>query len=105
MRCEEALNQLNARTNGELRAEEAAGLAAHLAECATCRTAADGVQAIDAELRRAFEPRREAAGELAERVLAELARWQDPSQSLPSRPRQRRRWLGGKRSWRWRLAF
>jgi hypothetical protein len=72
MRCEEALNQLNAQADGESRSEEAAGLAAHLTECAACRAAAGGVQAIDAELRTAFAPRREAAGRLAERVLAEL---------------------------------
>jgi hypothetical protein len=72
MRCEEALNQLNAQADGELRAEEAAGLAAHLAECTACRAAANVVQAIDADLRSAFAPRREAAGRLAERVVAEL---------------------------------
>lgn len=72
MRCEDAIHHLNARTDGELPAEEAARIAAHLETCAVCRTAADGVGAIDAELRTAFAPRRHAAERLAERVLAEL---------------------------------
>jgi FecR protein/Putative zinc-finger len=70
MRCEEVLNQLNARADGELRPEDAAGLDAHLAECSQCRTAAEGLQAIDAELRRAFVPRRDAAARLAESAAA-----------------------------------
>ena len=48
MRCEEAINQLNDRTDGELTAEETAGLNMHLAECAACRAASGGVQSIDA---------------------------------------------------------
>ncbi len=52
MRCEEAVNQLNARVDGELPAEEAAGLNAHLAECSQCRAAAEGIQTVDAELQR-----------------------------------------------------
>jgi hypothetical protein len=71
MRCEDAINHLNARTDEELPAEKAARLAAHLETCAVCRTAADGVGAIDAELRAAFAPRRQAAERLAERVLSE----------------------------------
>ena len=67
MRCEEVLNQLNARADGELPPEDAAGLDAHLAECSPCRAAAEG-STIDAELRRAFVPRREAAARLAENV-------------------------------------
>lgn len=68
MRCEEAVNQLNARVDGELPAEEAAGLNAHLAECSQCRAAAEGFQTIDAELSAAFVPQREAAARLAESV-------------------------------------
>jgi ferric-dicitrate binding protein FerR (iron transport regulator) len=70
MRCEEVLNQLNARADGELGADEAAGLEAHLADCSACRSAAEGLEAIDAELRRAFVPRREAAARLAESAAA-----------------------------------
>jgi ferric-dicitrate binding protein FerR (iron transport regulator) len=72
MRCDEALNQLNARTDGELRAGEAAALDAHLAECSQCRAAAEGFSTIDAELRRAFVPRRDAAAYLAENTVAAL---------------------------------
>jgi hypothetical protein len=70
MRCEEAVNQLNARVDGELPGEEAAGLNAHLAECSQCRAAAEGIQTVDAELSGAFVPRREAAARLAESVVA-----------------------------------
>jgi len=70
MRCDEALNKLNARADGELRAEDAGGLEGHLAECSPCRTAAEGLETIDAELRRAFVPRREAAARLAESTVA-----------------------------------
>jgi hypothetical protein len=70
MRCEEALNQLNARADGELPADDAAVLDAHLAECSQCRAAADGLQTIDVELRGAFVPRREAAARLAESAAA-----------------------------------
>jgi hypothetical protein len=70
MRCEDALNRLNARADGELPAEDADELDAHLAGCLQCRSAAEGLQAIDVELRRAFGPRREAAARLAERAAA-----------------------------------
>jgi hypothetical protein len=70
MRCEEVQSQLSARADGELSVEDAATLDAHLAECSQCRSAAEGLQAIDAELRRAFLPRREAAARLAERAAA-----------------------------------
>ncbi|MBI2824062.1 MAG: zf-HC2 domain-containing protein [Planctomycetia bacterium] len=70
MRCEDVLDQLNARADGELPANEAAALDAHLAECSQCRAAAESLQAIDAELRTAFASRRAAAARLAERAAA-----------------------------------
>ena len=80
MRCEVALKQLNARADGELAAEELRGegmpsddgasLDAHLAECAQCSAVAEGLFTIDADLRRAFAPRREAAARLADRTAA-----------------------------------
>src|SRR4051812_35714667 len=70
MRCEDFLKQLNARTDGELRADEAAGLEAHLAECSQCRAAAEALQSVDADLRQAFVQRREAAARVAENTLA-----------------------------------
>lgn len=66
MRCEEVLNQLNARADGEQGAKDESALDAHLAECAQCRAAAESVRTIDEELRRAFSGRREAAARLAE---------------------------------------
>jgi len=70
MRCEDALNQLNARADGELPDEAVAPLEAHLAGCSQCRSAGEALQAIDAELRRAFVPRREAASRLGEHTAA-----------------------------------
>jgi hypothetical protein len=70
MRCDEALNRLNARADGELRAEDVAGLEAHLHACAQCRGVAEGLSTIDAELRRALAGRRAAAARLADRTAA-----------------------------------
>ena len=70
MGCEEFQHQVNARTDGELAEEDAVRLEAHLAECAACRAAAEGVQTIDAELRRAFAARGETAARLADGALA-----------------------------------
>ncbi len=72
MNCEDALNQLNARADGELPAATAADLEAHLASCSDCRAAAEGFSVIDAELRSAFAPRREAAVALADRVVSNV---------------------------------
>src|SRR4051812_44702241 len=72
MRCEEALIQLNARADGELRAEDAAALDVHLAECSQCRAAGEAFSIIDSDLRSAFVPQREAAARLAESTIAAL---------------------------------
>src|SRR5829696_5874647 len=72
MRCEEVLNQLNARADDELRAEDADALGAHLAECSQCRAAGEAFSTIDADLRRAFVPRRQAAARLAENSVAAI---------------------------------
>jgi hypothetical protein len=68
MRCEDVLEQLNARADGELPAAQATALEAHLAECSNCRGAAETIPAIDAELRDAFVSRRAAAGRLGDRT-------------------------------------
>src|SRR6476659_2671593 len=72
MGCEEFLNQLNARADGELPAEHLAELDAHLAACPECKAAAEGLQTIDADLRRAFNSRRDAAVRLAESTVAKM---------------------------------
>jgi hypothetical protein len=98
MRCEEVLNQLNARADGELRAEEAGGLEAHLAECSQCRSAAEGIETIDAELRRAFVSRRAVAARLAEGTVAMIGAAADARASItplvapPVAPRPRVAW-------------
>jgi hypothetical protein len=70
MSCEDFLNRLNARADGELSAEDAIGLEAHLAECSQCRSVAEAFQTVDADLRLAFASRRDAAARLADRVAA-----------------------------------
>jgi anti-sigma factor RsiW len=92
MRCEEALDRLNARADGELLAADAAELDAHLAECGPCRAAGEGLAAIDAELRRAFAGRREAAARVAERTAAAVRASAGTGASMPQRPAPRVAW-------------
>jgi ferric-dicitrate binding protein FerR (iron transport regulator) len=73
MRCDDARRQLDAWHDGSLDAETRDALDAHLASCPDCRAAADDVARRDAELRRAFAPRRDAATAVADRVLAQVA--------------------------------
>ncbi len=80
MQCEDALNQLNARADGELPVENSADLDGHLASCSECRAAAEGLSAIEAELRGAFTSRRDAAAALADRVVSSV---RGPTGSLP----------------------
>src|SRR5262249_20604734 len=68
--CDDVSILLNARADGELRAEDVDALDAHLAECEPCRLTAESLKAIDADLRGAFAPRREAAARLAEDTVA-----------------------------------
>src|SRR4051812_14541278 len=72
MDCDQALALLCARLDGALPPADGPGLDAHLAGCAACRAAADALREQDADLRRAFAPRRRAAVAVAERVLARL---------------------------------
>lgn len=81
MHCDEALNLLNARADGQLAANQADLVDSHLAECAACRAAAEGLATINADLRQAFAPRRAAAAKVAERAAASLPR--SPSDIAP----------------------
>jgi hypothetical protein len=72
MTCEECLNLLSARLDGELLPDDRVRLDAHLSECSGCRAAADAFGLQHADLRRAFLPRQRAAQDLAERVIARL---------------------------------
>ncbi|HVW39285.1 MAG TPA: zf-HC2 domain-containing protein, partial [Pirellulales bacterium] len=74
MDCRQASELIGAWANGELDCGEQAALDEHLANCAECRQAAECQQLTDAELLRAFAPRRRAAARLAESVAAELRR-------------------------------
>jgi ferric-dicitrate binding protein FerR (iron transport regulator) len=81
MDCEQSLNLLSARLDGEITAEESAALDGHLAACADCRAAGEAMAAQHGRLVRAFAPRRRAAAGVADRVVADLA------------PRTRGRWM------------
>jgi ferric-dicitrate binding protein FerR (iron transport regulator) len=89
--CEQVLPLISARLDGELPPGEATGLDAHLAACPGCRAAAAAFRLQDADLRRAFAPRRQAAARLAERVVARLHE-ADPA-APPARPARRLPWL------------
>jgi hypothetical protein len=94
MHCEEYLLQLNARHDGELSAEQCAELESHLAGCSHCRAAAEGFEAIDADLRQAFARRRASAAALTERVLAEVRAMAAPAEIVPAASQRRTRLLG-----------
>ncbi len=83
MNCEDAANLANARLDGGLGPEETALLEIHLGECPACRAMVEATTLQDAMLRRAFAGRREAARELAERVI----------ERMPGRRQRRIPWL------------
>jgi hypothetical protein len=72
MRCEEILEKLNARMDGALNAADTGSVEEHLDQCESCRAVADGLQGMDADLRRAFLPRRAAAARVASNAVAQL---------------------------------
>src|SRR5688500_6532628 len=72
MNCDDALNLISARLDGELSADRRARLEEHLASCPACREVADGLDLHNAQLARVFGARRRAAAEIAERVVALL---------------------------------
>lgn len=73
MQCEDAIYLISARIDGELVAADRQWLEAHLADCADCRATAEAMQIQDAQLTRAFNPRRSAAAAVSERVVGRLA--------------------------------
>lgn len=80
MDCELAANLTAARIDREaLPPADEAALDAHLAGCAACRDAAQAMRVQDAQLLRAFAPRRDAARRVAERVNARIAAERRPS--------------------------
>src|SRR5687768_16098974 len=73
MDCELAANLTAARIDREaLPPADEAALDAHLAGCPACRDAAQVMRVQDAQLLRAFAPRRDAARRVAERVNARI---------------------------------
>jgi len=74
MECEEALSLISAEIDGESGTEGRAALEEHLARCSACREALSDLRRQDADLRQAFEPRRQAAQAVASRVIRRLSR-------------------------------
>jgi hypothetical protein len=72
MDCEQARTQISARLDREIGPDEQTALEAHLAQCAECRELAADLALQDADLRRAFATRRQAAEAVAERVIGQL---------------------------------
>lgn len=82
MNCEHAANLISARIDGELPADEAAALDAHLAGCAECRAVQEATELQDAALLRAFAPERSQAALLADRIERMLRAEQPGSSTL-----------------------
>src|SRR5947209_5121025 len=95
MNCEQARVLISARLDREIQPDDLAPLDAHVAQCASCQAAAEALQAQDADLRRAFLPRRQAAAAVAERVIGQL-------QATPVSARKQSGRLHGRG---WRLAW
>src|SRR5262249_17281489 len=78
MECAQAIPLISARIDGEVEPDQVTELARHLADCAACRELALSLEEQHAALRQAFEPRRLAAGKVAERRAAQLRAEQTP---------------------------
>jgi hypothetical protein len=74
MDCNEAIHLISAEIDGEGEPGGKPALDDHLTSCPACREARESLVAQDGELRRLFTTRREAARELAVRVVADLRR-------------------------------
>src|SRR4051812_5981703 len=72
MTCDEAINLISARMDGEISPEQDAALEGHLATCASCRELAEAMSAQDAALDGLFAERRHGALAVAERVIRRL---------------------------------
>jgi hypothetical protein len=72
MDCQQALALLLAHMDRELQPEDRPRLEAHFRECERCRASAEVYRSQDADLRRAFAPRRQASAAVAERTIARL---------------------------------
>lgn len=72
MDCQQVLNELERLIDGELPDDTRAAVEAHLADCEGCRASGANLRGEDAELLRAFMPRRRAAARVADRVVDQL---------------------------------
>lgn len=72
MNCETAADLICAELDAELGASDRVRLDAHVAQCAACRETKETLRLQDAQLRRAFGPRREAAAAVADRVIEQV---------------------------------
>ena len=69
MNCEEAESLLSSSIAGELSTDDSSRLNSHLVDCESCRLSLVHLERQDADLRRAFQPRRETAAVVADRVI------------------------------------
>ena len=87
MNCEVAHPLINAMVDGEINDAHRADLEEHLSSCAECRSVVDSLRLVDASLTQAFEPGRDAARQIADRVTAALdANVATVSQEVEDRP-------------------
>src|SRR5258706_12139681 len=74
MTCETATNLISYHIDGEIAAADQSALDEHLATCAACRATMEALSAQDADLTRAFTPRRNAATAVADAAIARIHR-------------------------------
>jgi hypothetical protein len=72
MDCSYAQDLIGAVIDGQASADDRAALDAHVAGCASCEEQWTAAREVDADLRRLFAPRREAAAALTERIARRI---------------------------------
>ena len=72
MNCQSVVSQMSCWLDGQLPPDEAAALECHLSSCQECLALAEALRVQDADLRRAFGPRRQATQRVATNVLLAL---------------------------------
>jgi ferric-dicitrate binding protein FerR (iron transport regulator) len=88
MNCELATNLISARIDAQISADEQRTLEAHLSDCAGCRATLEALGNQDAELRRAFAPRQEAAQRVAARAMFRVRGEAAVERARPALPRR-----------------
>ena len=90
--CEQALDLLSARLDGDLTPEEAAGLEEHLSHCPDCRALAADLEELHAAMPGLYQ---EPPAELKERVMAQIR-----EESAPVSLEEVRKRRSGRKVWR-----